>query len=840
MQIKKLILLLSASLLSTASFAQEKKGIESPISTLRQTATITLPHSFALADTTAQTATEPLLKASALAPSSLADYPLIKADSKGWFATNETKPKTRTLQIYSGQLSNTSFAKGTLRLYATRPVALYLDGVLVDKALKGAATDTTALITAPISLIPGSHQLELRCLSNPSDSARQAFRLTLEPANETTAIHTDTQQGKLLSLAYMMSGRSLYSVRLSPSGKYALVVYYSQRERKTEYFGRLMYADGRLIRESKELVYAQWMPQDDQLHLVRTEGSKRLLVVQSPEGANEKILLRDLPQGSYRLSPNAKTLYIALEVKGDAKDEKVIRMRDPNDRMPSWRDATQWMAIDLATGIQSPLTSGKENISLLDIAPSGKLLLARYSTDWTRQPYDFSDLYQFDPSTGKVDTLARNLVDLHDASYIPNHPDLLLVHSSPNAFDGIGKELPKDQMGNGFEGELFIYSLSTQKIQTPTLHFDPSVASGHFDKEGNYYFIAENGSRRHIYRLDINKASVQALPVAEDNVGSLSVAYNTGDYWYLGQSATRADALYAIHKGKARKIWDLDPEKMAGYERPVAKDFVYTTPEGTQIEGWYYLPPHLDSSKKYPMLVYYYGGTSPTSRRMEGTYSLAMYAAQGFVVYTLNPSGCTGYGQEFAARHLNAWGEPTATEIIAATKAFCAQHPFVDAKKIGCFGASYGGFMTQYLQTKGDTFAAAVSHAGISSISNYWGSGYWGVGYNAIAAEGSYPWSRKDIYVERSPLFNADKIHTPLLLLHGDSDTNVPTSESVNLYNALKVLGREVELIEFTGQDHFILEPERREKWTASIQAWFARFLKDDASWWQHLYGENK
>lgn len=148
--------------------------------------------------------------------------------------------------------------------------------------------------------------------------------------------------------------------------------------------------------------------------------------------------------------------------------------------------------------------------------------------------------------------------------------------------------------------------------------------------------------------------------------------------------------------------------------------------------------------------------------------------------------------------------------------------------------------MTQYLQTKGDTFAAAVSHAGISSISNYWGSGYWGVGYNATAAEGNYPWTRKDIYVDRSPLFNADKIHTPLLLLHGDSDTNVPTSESVNLYNALKVLGREVELIEFTGQDHFILEPERREKWTASIQAWFARFLKDDASWWHQLYDEKK
>ncbi len=144
--------------------------------------------------------------------------------------------------------------------------------------------------------------------------------------------------------------------------------------------------------------------------------------------------------------------------------------------------------------------------------------------------------------------------------------------------------------------------------------------------------------------------------------------------------------------------------------------------------------------------------------------------------------------------------------------------------------------MTQYLQTRTDLFAAAVSHAGISSITNYWGSGYWGMGYSTVASAHSYPWSHRSTFVDRSPLFNAEKIHTPLLLLHGDSDTNVPTAESINMYNALKVLGREVELITFTGEDHFILEPERRIRWTESIFAWFARWLKDEPTWWKDLY----
>ena len=267
-----------------------------------------------------------------------------------------------------------------------------------------------------------------------------------------------------------------------------------------------------------------------------------------------------------------------------------------------------------------------------------------------------------------------------------------------------------------------------------------------------------------------------------------------------------------------------------------AKDFIYRTPDGVDIDGWYYLPPNFDPTKKYPMIVYYYGGTLPLSRELETTYDLAMFAAQGYVAYSLNPRGTVGYGQAFAGDHLNAWGTKTSDDIIGAVKAFVAAHPFVDAKKIGCTGASYGGFMTQYLQTRTDLFAAAVSHAGISSISSYWAGGYWGLSYSSVASAGSFPWNNPELYTKHSPLFNADKIHTPLLLLHGTSDVNVPPSESTALYNALKILGRTVELVEVTGEDHHILEPDRQALWMQTIQAWFAKHLQGKSEWWDHLY----
>jgi dipeptidyl aminopeptidase/acylaminoacyl peptidase len=265
-------------------------------------------------------------------------------------------------------------------------------------------------------------------------------------------------------------------------------------------------------------------------------------------------------------------------------------------------------------------------------------------------------------------------------------------------------------------------------------------------------------------------------------------------------------------------------------------DWNFQSSRGDAIYGRYYLPPHFDASRQYPMLVYYYGGCSPVGRYLESYYNFHGWAAMGYIVYVIQPSGATGFGQEFAARHVNAYGDYTADDIIEGTKKFCAEHPFVNSKKIGCLGASYGGFMTMYLQTKTDIFAAAMAHAGISNPASYWGYGYWGYSYNAVCAADSYPWNNPELYSGHAPLFNADKVHTPILFLHGGSDTNVPIVESTQMFNALKILGRDCAFVTVEGQNHHILEYERRIKWVYTFYAWFAKYLQDDPTWWETLY----
>lgn len=270
------------------------------------------------------------------------------------------------------------------------------------------------------------------------------------------------------------------------------------------------------------------------------------------------------------------------------------------------------------------------------------------------------------------------------------------------------------------------------------------------------------------------------------------------------------------------------------------EDWKYTNPESVTIDGFFHLPPDFDPSKKYPLLVYYYGGTTPTAKTFEHPYSMHYFASLGYVVYTIIPSGAIGYGQEFAAKHVNAWGINTADDIINATKYFVEKHPYIEKDKIGCLGASYGGFMTMYLLTQTDIFKAAISHAGISSLASYWGEGYWGYSYSSGASANSYPWNNPDLYIKQSPLFNADKVSAPLLLTHGTVDTNVPIGESIQMFTALKILGKPIEFLQVANENHGVATFQKKIDWSHSMGAWFDRWLKDQPKWWFDMYPETK
>ena len=523
---------------------------------------------------------------------------------------------------------------------------------------------------------------------------------------------------------------------------------------------------------------------------------------------------------------------------GPKKDKDMEEIIVPDDRQPGWRNRFFLHKYDLATGLFERLTYGHNSTAINDISKDGRyLLFTSRERTLTQRPFSTTTLYRMDLQTMQTEEILKDPF-IGSASFSPDGTQLA-IEGSGEAFGGIGLNIAPGQTSNTADGQLFIYDLAGKQVTPVSKEFDPSIQSVIWNiHDKQIYLQGEDKDCVRLYVLNPSNGKINPIPLKEDILSDFTIATSAPELVYFGESASNSQRLYSVNLKKNTTVClkDLSETILKDVTLGEVRDWNFQAAAGDTIYGRYYLPPHFDPNKKYPLIVNYYGGTSPTERSLENRYPSHAYAALGYIVYIIQPSGATGFGQEFSARHVNAWGKRTGDEIIEGTKKFCAEHSFVDAKKIGCIGASYGGFMTQYLQTKTDLFAAAISHAGISDITSYWGEGYWGYSYSSLATANSYPWNARDIYVEQSPLFHADKINTPILFLHGSVDTNVPVGESIQMFTALKLLGKETAFIQVVGQNHQIFDYKKRAEWNNTIYAWFAKWLKEQPEWWEALY----
>ncbi|MDE6578846.1 MAG: prolyl oligopeptidase family serine peptidase, partial [Muribaculaceae bacterium] len=562
----------------------------------------------------------------------------------------------------------------------------------------------------------------------------------------------------------------------------------------------------------------RWMPKGSKLYYtVRANKDYDVYTLDVPT-MKRTLLAKALSTGSITWAPDCSWFAYSDHVKGKEPDGPLKKMQEPDDRIPGNRDKWYLRKYDPKNRLSIPLTYGGPSTSLCGISPDGKKLLYSASKRTpAKHPYRETALIQLDMETLKGDTLFVGPGSIDDVIYSPDGKKLF-VTAGPNFFGEVGVNSGKHPIANDYDIQGYIFDISSKSVKGVTRDFDPTLNGGYTwnEKDNKIYFRAEEGFYTPLYVLDPSNNKFEKINTELPSVSRFSIGEeNTEWLAYIAQSYSNTGAAYLLNlkSGETRLLSDPLKETLDGVEFGKVEPWTFKSKKGDIIDGIICYPPEFDPSKKYPLIVYYYGGTSPSAAGITSPYSPQVFAARDYVVYNLNPSGTTGYGQEFSARHVNAWGDYTADEIIEGTKKFCKAHPFINDKKIGCIGASYGGFMTQYLLTKTDIFAAGVSHAGISNVTSYWGEGYWGYSYNSVAAAKSYPWSNPKLFTEHGSLFNADKIHTPLLLLHGTVDTNVPIGESIQLFNALRILDREVEFITVEGENHIINDFEKRTLW---------------------------
>ena len=776
----------------------------------------------------------------------------VAGDSTGVISLQAAPEANGTLQMLQTRIRSERFAKGKLKVKSQLPFIVELNGKEITSKLSAQKDSISGAseASANLRLEPERDQmLTIKLLAMAEDSVANptvevAFVPDEQYSNANLAYGPDLL--RRFNLDDTEFGNRVSALSMSPDGKYLITKYWNRYSlnRQHTYCTLTDLKTGKVVNANLPWA-ARWMPQGSSLFMTQNAADGFNLIKIDPATGAETVIAESIPTESFTWSPDGSCFYYTTNDGGVQEQGPLRRYVTPDDRQPGNRTRSFIVRYTPSTGISERITFGNHTTYLQDISRDGsKLLCSTSSQDPTVRPFYRNTFYILDVETLKADTIvAPGPAFLNSAQFSPDGKEVLFL-GSPSSFNEIGKNCGNHPIANDFDIQLFLMNLDSREVRPMSKDFDPSIGSviSWNTINNQIYLLVEEGFGHNIYSLDPKSGAYTKLPTTDiDNITSATMGDDeTATLAYMGNGYHYAwkACLLDLKKGRSTVLADPRGEDLAQINLGKVEPWTFTSTDGTEIDGVVCYPPDFDASKKYPLIVYYYGGTSPTARSLTQPYTPQLFASRDYVVYVVNPSGATGYGQEFSARHVNAWGKRTANDIIEGVQKFYRTHEYVDSTKIGCLGASYGGFMTQYLQTLTPMFAAAVSHAGISNVTSYWGEGYWGFSYNSVAAADSYPWSNPELFTKQGSLFNADKINTPLLLLHGTADTNVPIGESIQLFNALRILGKPVEFISVDGENHFISDYPKRIQWQNSIMAWFERWLHDDPSWWNDLYPE--
>ena len=249
---------------------------------------------------------------------------------------------------------------------------------------------------------------------------------------------------------------------------------------------------------------------------------------------------------------------------------------------------------------------------------------------------------------------------------------------------------------------------------------------------------------------------------------------------------------------------------------------------GANVHGFLLKPANFDPAKKYPLIVLIHGGPQGAwSDNWGYRWNPQIFANQGYVVFMPNPRGSTGYGQKFVDEISGDWGGKAYTDIMNGV-AEVTKKPFIDKTRIGAAGASYGGYMVDWILGHNNDprfkFKAFVSHAGVYNLESMATATeeIWFVNWEFKGM----PWENPAMYARWSPHKFAKNFATPTLVTAGELDYRVPYDQSLQLYTTLQLRGVDSKLIMFPDEGHWILKPQNSEFWYNNVNEWFKKYLK--------------
>lgn len=342
----------------------------------------------------------------------------------------------------------------------------------------------------------------------------------------------------------------------------------------------------------------------------------------------------------------------------------------------------------------------------------------------------------------------------------------------------------------------------------------------------NIYYNAANQIYNSIYKFQLN-GFVNSLIKKEVNAGAILLCPADKYLFFAVQKSKMPHEIFSL-KAEGNELKQLtftNKELLSKIEMTDLETIWVDGAEGAKVQSLLVKPPFFDPNKKYPVMFLIHGGPQGHwTDDFHYRWNPQMFAAQGYLVIAPNPRGSVGYGQKFTDEISGDWGGKVFTDIMNTVDYVAKNIKYADADHFYAAGASYGGYMMNWMQGHTDRFKTLICHAGVYNLESMYG-----VTEEIWFPEWEYkgtPWSNPDMYAKWSPHKYVNNFKTPMLVLHGGMDFRVPEGQAFELFTALQRQGIESKLIYFPDEFHFVVKPQNAKFWWSSIFEWLEKFNK--------------
>ncbi len=384
------------------------------------------------------------------------------------------------------------------------------------------------------------------------------------------------------------------------------------------------------------------------------------------------------------------------------------------------------------------------------------------------------------------------------------------------------------QVRAGYESDRFrlvVYERATGKITNLTEAFDRWVDSIVWAPDSRHiYFTAEDKGESPIYAVPVTGGKV--MEVTRGTNSDLAVTPDGKTLVFGRVSVTAPTEIYALTlKAKqATALTHVNDAVLSQVAMQPLEPFWFTGSQQAKVQGFLVKPPDFDAKKKYPVKFLIHGGPQGAwGDSWSYRWNPELFAANGYVVMMINPRGSTGYGQRFIDDINGDWGGRAYLDLMMGLDYAERKYPFIDKTRECALGASYGGYMVNWLEGHTTRFKCLVSHDGMFNAESAYGSTeeLW---FNEWEFRGT-PWTNRALYEKWSPHMYAGAFKTPILVVHGQKDYRLDVSEGFQLFTTVQRLKIPSKMLYFPDEGHWVLKPQNSQLWYKTVNGWVDQWV---------------